>query len=524
MPTTTAPTTTAPTTAAAPTAAAQNAPLDGHTPAAATPDHSVRNRRVIWLLLAASFVVILNETIMSVAIRELMIDLNIDARAAQWLSTAFMLTMAVVIPITGFLLQRFNTRPIFITAMSLFSIGTLVAAMAPGFEVLLAARVVQASGTAIMMPLLMTTLMTLVPPAQRGKTMGNVSIVISVAPAIGPTISGIILNTLSWRWMFWLVLPIAVVMLIIGIRRVQNVTEPRRVPLDVTSVILSAFGFGGLIYGLSNIGGGSEGGADAGGAASSAVSPMMMWLALGVGVASLAAFIIRQLLLQRRDRALLDLRTFKSPIFTVSIVMMAVSMVALFGTIILLPIYMQQVLGFEPVQIGLLLLPGGLLMGLLAPFVGRLYDRIGPSRLVVPGSILVSVVLWALTTVSENTSWMFLLGAHLVLSIGLSLLFTPLFTSALGAVKPHLYSHGSAIVGTVQQVAGAAGTALFVTVMSAQSAVLAVGGATDAVAVAGGVRAAFLTGAIISILAVVAAFFVRKPVDDLSDAPAFAAH
>lgn len=510
----------APTSAAAPTAAAHNTPLDVQTPAAATPDHSVRNRRVIWLLLAASFVVILNETIMSVAIRELMIDLHIDARAAQWLSTAFMLTMAVVIPITGFLLQRFNTRPIFITAMSLFSFGTLVAAMAPGFEVLLAARVVQASGTAIMMPLLMTTLMTLVPAAQRGKTMGNVSIVISVAPAIGPTISGIILNTLSWRWMFWLVLPIAVVMLIIGIRRVVNVTEPRRVPLDVTSVILSAFGFGGLIYGLSNIGGGSEGGDSA----SSAVSPMMMWMALGVGVASLAAFIIRQLLLQRRDRALLDLRTFKAPVFTVSIVMMAISMLALFGTIILLPIYMQQVLGFEPVQIGLLLLPGGLLMGLLAPFVGRLYDRIGPARLVIPGSILVSIVLWALTTVSVDTSWMFLLGAHLVLSVGLSLMFTPLFTSALGAVKPHLYSHGSAILGTVQQVAGAAGTALFVTVMTAQSVVLATGGATDAAAVAGGVRAAFLTGAIISVLAVVAAFFVRKPADDLTDVPAVAAH
>jgi DHA2 family lincomycin resistance protein-like MFS transporter len=239
-----------------------------------------------------------------------------------------------------------------------------------------------------------------------------------------------------------------------------------------------------------------------------------MWLALGVGGVALAAFIVRQLLLQGRGRALLDLRTFTAPIFTVSITMMAISMVALFGTIILLPIYMQQVLGLEPVQIGLLLLPGGLLMGLLAPFVGRLYDRFGPPRLVVPGSILVSAVMWGLTTVTEHTSPMFLLGSHLVLSVGLALLFTPLFTSALGAVKPRLYSHGSAIVGTVQQVAGAAGTAMFVTVMSAQAAVLAAGGASEAVAVAGGVRAAFLTGAIISVLAVVAAFFVRKPADD----------
>ena len=192
--------------------------------------HGARNNRVIWLLLAAAFVVILNETIMGVAIPHLVVDLGITISQAQWLTTAFMLTMAVVIPITGFLLQRFATRPIFIAAMSLFSTGTLIAALAPGFEVLLLARVVQASGTAIMMPLLMTTLMTLVAPSDRGRLMGRVSIVMSVAPAIGPTISGLILNFLSWRFMFWLVLPIALVMLIVGIRRVENVSEPRGHP------------------------------------------------------------------------------------------------------------------------------------------------------------------------------------------------------------------------------------------------------------------------------------------------------
>ncbi len=207
-------------------------------------DNRARNNKVIWLLLVATFVVILNETIMSVALRVIMLDLHIDTRSVQWLSTAFMLTMAVVIPVTGFLLQRFHTRPLFVAAMTLFSAGTLMAALSLGFELLIVARVVQACGTAIMLPLLMTTIMTLVPTDERGKTMGNVSIVISVAPAIGPTISGMILNSLSWRWMFWLVLPIAVVMLIIGVRQVENVSEPRRLPLDVLSVVLSALGFG----------------------------------------------------------------------------------------------------------------------------------------------------------------------------------------------------------------------------------------------------------------------------------------
>ena len=179
-------------------------------------DHGARNKLVIVLLLVSAFVVILNETIMGVALPHLMADLDISASAAQWLTTAFMLTMAVVIPVTGYLLQRLNTRPVFILAMSLFSAGTLISALAPGFAMLVIGRIVQASGTAIMMPLLMTTVMTLVPPESRGRTMGNISIVISVAPAIGPTISGLILSVLEWRWLFLLVLPIALCALALG--------------------------------------------------------------------------------------------------------------------------------------------------------------------------------------------------------------------------------------------------------------------------------------------------------------------
>lgn len=469
---------------------------------------NARERKVLWVLLTATFVVFLNETIMSVAINTLREDLGIDARAAQWLSTGFMLTMAVVIPTTGFLLQRFTTRAMFITAMTLFSIGTLVAALAPGFEVLLAGRVVQASGTAIMMPLLMTTLMTVVPPADRGRTMGNVSIVISVAPAIGPIIAGVVLSALSWRWMFWLVLPIAVVMLIIGGRRIENVGEVKHARIDVFSIILSAFGFGGLVYGLSQIGAGTgQSTADA------ALANTEMWTALGVGVIAIAAFIIRQLVLQRGDRALLDLRVFTSGNFVVAVVMMAVSMAALFGTIIVLPIYLQQVLGLPTWQIGLILLPGGLIMGILAPWVGRLYDRFGPRTLLVPGAVVVSAVLWSLTMVGETTSPWMILAAHITLSIGLAFLFTPLFTSALGSVVPHLYSHGSAVIGTVQQVAGASGTALFITLMATGTAALSASGAAPTAAAAGGVQSAFLAGAIISVLGVVAAFFIRKPAD-----------
>ncbi|MGV8853726.1 MAG: MDR family MFS transporter [Devosia sp.] len=485
------------------------APTMDTAPPGAT-DNAARNRLVIALLLGSTFVVFLNETMMSVAIPHLMADLGVSPSVAQWLTTAFLLTMAIVIPITGFLLQRMNTRPIFVLAMSTFAAGTAICAVSPGIELLIFGRVIQAVGTAIMMPLLMTTVMTLVPPESRGKTMGNVSIVISVAPAIGPTIGGFILANFEWRWMFLLMLPIALLALAVGARKIQNVTTPRYAPLDILSVLLSAIGFGGLVYGLSSLGEGEQAGA-----------AFPLWLPLVIGLMGMVVFIWRQVILSRQNKALLDLRTFLSRNYTVSVLTMAIAMMALFGTVILLPIYTQNVLGLDTLQTGLLLLPGGLLMGLLAPTVGRLYDRIGPTKLLVPGTALVSVVLWALTRVDQHTSVWAILAGHIVISVGLALVFTPLFTAALGSVKQEFYSHGSAILGSIQQVAGAAGIALFVALMTIRTASLTADGLEPVSALAGGIQLAFLVGAVISLFAIVAAFFVRKPE---GGAPGMAGH
>lgn len=457
-----------------------------------------RPGRLIALLVGSAFVVILNETIMGVALPELMREFDVPAATAQWLTTAFLLTMAVVIPITGFLLTRFPLRRVFMAAMISFTTGTLLAALAPTFAVLVGARVVQAVGTALMMPLLITTILTIIPAERRGRMMGTISIVISVAPAIGPTISGIVLDQLDWRWMFWLVLPIAVVSLALGTAWVRNVTEPRRIPIDAFSVVLSAFAFGGLIYGLSSIG-----------EAAAGDTPLPVWLPLVVGAAALAAFVVRQLSL--RERALLDLRTFANRTFTIASLLVAVSMMALFGTLILLPIYLQDVLGLSTLETGLVLLPGGLTMGLLAPFVGRLFDRVGPRPLVAPGAAVTSVALWSMSMLDTTTGQGTVVAIHVVMSIGLALMFTPLMTSALGSLPPHLYSHGSATVSTLQQVAGAAGTALFVTVMTKRSVSEVSSGASVVDATAAGVHAALFYGGVISAIAVLVALLVRRP-------------
>ncbi|PTL54970.1 MFS transporter [Paraconexibacter algicola] len=472
-------------------------------PSAATaptdaPELPAGHKRLIALLVASTFVVILNETIMSVALPRLMDDLDIPATTAQWLTTAFLLTMAVVIPVTGFLLQRFHVRTVFLGSMIAFSTGTLVAALAPGFVVLLVGRIIQAIGTALMMPLLMTTILNLVPEARRGAMMGTVSIVISVAPAIGPTISGLVLSGLDWRWMFWIVLPISLLSLALGARWVENVTEPRVMRIDAVSVGLSALGFSGIVYGLSSIGEQAQG--------ETLLAP---WIPITVGVVGLLGFGMRQLAL--RERALLDIRCFTNPIFSVATALMAVSMMALFGAIILLPMYLQDVQEVSTLTTGLLLLPGGLVMGLLSPVVGRLYDRVGPRPLVIPAAVVVSASLLIMTTLDEGSSLAVVVLAHVVLSAGLAMMFTPLLTTALGAVPPQLYSHGSAIVSTMQQVAGAAGTAIFITVMTRRATAVSDAGTANPDALSEGIQRALTYGVGLTVLAIAVAVFLRRP-------------
>jgi DHA2 family lincomycin resistance protein-like MFS transporter len=469
---------------------------------------SAGDKTLIGLLLVAGFTVILNETVMGVALPVLMRDLGVSAATGQWLTTGFMLTMAVVIPATGFIMGRFRLRPIFLTAMTLFTLGTAVAAAAPGFGVLLAGRVVQASGTAIMLPLLMTTALTLVPPSIRGRTMGTISIVISVAPAIGPTISGLVLSQLSWRWIFIVMLPVALIALSLGAWKVRNVTEPRATRLDVLSLLLSAVGFGALIFGLSSIG------ESAGGHV--LVAP---WIPITVGVLALLVFALRQIRLQdSADGPLMDLRVFSRRSYTVSALVLIIGFMAMFGALIVLPIFLQQVLELGTLETGLLLLPGGLVMGALSPVVGRLFDKVGPRPLVTPGVVALASALWLLTTLDPGTSTLAVVGVHVLLSVGLAFMITPLFTSALGSLPRDLYGHGSAIVNTLQQLAGAAGTALFITVLSTTTASRIAEGADPLTATADGVQGAFMWGGVVALVALAVSLLVRRP-PATADAP-----
>jgi DHA2 family lincomycin resistance protein-like MFS transporter len=462
---------------------------------------------VVKLLVLATFVVILNETIMINAVPRLMADFGIDERAGQWISTIFMLTMAAVIPVTGWFLQRVSTRAAYAVAMTTFSVGTLIGALAPTFGVLLGGRVIQAAGTAVMMPLLMTTLMTVVAERDRGRVMGNVTLAISVAPALGPAVSGVLLSMGSWRLIFVAMLPIAVLVGIAGFRQIPNVGEPQKSPVSWISVGLAAVGFSSLVFGLTMFGKGSW------------TTPLAFTL---VGVALVAVFAVYQLVLQRTGAPLLDLRALTHRTYAVALLLMAAAFMAFLGSMILLPLYLQneEIRDLSALQTGLMVMPGGLAMGLLGPQVGKLYDRFGSRPLVIPGSIGMVAALGVLSRIELDTPYWQIVLTHVVLMACLAAIFTPVFTIGLGALPPHLYSHGSSILGTLQQVAGAVGTALLVVIMKNRSASLAEAGAGEAEAFVGGLQWAFVAGAVFGVAVIACSLLLPTRIETPDGAPA----
>lgn len=450
------------------------------------------------ILVLGAMVMILNETSLSVALPAIMADYSIPATSAQWLLTGFMLTMAVVIPTTGFLLERLTTRQIFVASAGLFLAGTVVAALAPSFFILLVGRVLQAGGTALMIPTLMTVAMTLVPAQRRGTVMGIISVVISVAPALGPTVGGAILNHFTWHAIFWSMAPLIGLILVAGLWRLDNVGENRDTPLDGLSVILSAFAFGGLIYGLSSI------------------EKMLQgdgWVDIAVtvvGVIALVVFIRRQRRLALEDRALMDLRPFRVRNFTLAVIILLLSFGLMLGMVTVLPIYLQTTLGATAFATGLVVMPGGILQAFLSPIVGRLFDSYGPRPLMIPGSLLMVAGLWLMATLGENSAVWMVVGMHVIFSLGMCLMMTPLMTTALSSLPKKLYSHGSAIMNTFQQLAGAMGTAFLVVFLARGTLAGAAAGLSPAAATAQGTHWAFLFAGVAGIAIAVIAPLLKR--------------
>ncbi|MCW2131923.1 DHA2 family efflux MFS transporter permease subunit [Arthrobacter sp. VKM Ac-2550] len=453
---------------------------------------------VIGLLMVSTFVVLLNEMMLGVALPTLIADLGITPTTGQWLTTGYLLTLAVLIPATGFVMRRLHTRTIFLGSMSLFLIGTVIAVVAPGFGVLFAGRIIQAVGTAVFVPLLITTTMRLVPASRRGRMMALVTAVPAIAPAVGPAVSGLVLSQLSWRWLFILMLPIIVATLTLGAVKLRNVTAPEPVTLDVLSLLLSVVGFGGLVFGLASIGESVSGHA-----------PVAPYIPILIGLIGVSTFVYRQVRLQRYRDAFLDMRIFKTRSYVLPTIVMTFVAMNGFGVILVLPLILAAVLGLSTLQMGLFLFPGGAMIALVSALGGRVYDKVGPKPLAIPGSIIWAASIWSLTTIDENTSVWLVLVTYLVMTGTQALMWAPLTTSALGSLPTELYSHGTAAFSTVQQLAGAAGGAILISAFTIGANASHAGALDLAQSIDAG-RAAFTVAAVLALGAVLGALFVSK--------------
>lgn len=477
-------------------------------------NNGIEEKKPPYLMLAilffGAFVSFLNNSLLNVALPSIMVDLDIENYSTvQWLATGYMLVSGVLIPVSAFLITRFKNRTLFLAAMGLFTIGTAVAAFAPNFGFLLAGRMIQAAGSSVMGPLLMNIMLVSFPRNQRGTAMGIFGLVMITAPAIGPTLSGYIVEYYDWRVLFEMILPFSIISLLLAFWKLENVMDTRHASLDFLSVVLSVAGFGGLLYGCSMAS--SEGWTDT-----------VVLTTIIIGVIGLTWFIIRQF---RLEQPLLDLRVYKYPMFALGSVISMVTAAAMFSGMILTPAYVQSVRHISPLDSGLMMLPGAIVMGIMSPITGRLFDKFGPRALALIGLSITAYATYLLSKLQIDSTHTFIIAIYTLRMFGMSMIMMPIMTNGLNQLPTRLNPHGTAVNNTAQQVVGSLGTALFVTVMNSYAADkgeelmagLDMKTATEAdfaqveqLALLEGVQHSFFIATIVTIVALVLSLFLKR--------------
>lgn len=409
--------------------------------------------KILAALLFGMFIAILNQTLLNVALPKINTEFNISASTGQWLMTGFMLVNGILIPITAYLFNKYSYRKLFLVALVLFTIGSLICAISMNFPIMMVGRVLQAIGAGVLMPLGSIVIITIYPPEKRGAAMGTMGIAMILAPAIGPTLSGYIVQNYHWNVMFYGMFIIGIIAILIGFvwfKLYQYTTNPKA---DIPGIIFSTIGFGALLYGFSEAGNKGWGSVE--------IETMF-----AIGIIFIILFVIREL---RMKSPMLNLEVLKFPTFTLTTIINMVVMLSLYGGMILLPIYLQNLRGFSALDSGLLLLPGSLIMGLLGPFAGKLLDTIGLKPLAIFGIAVMTYATWELTKLNMDTPYMTIMGIYVLRSFGMAFIMMPMVTAAINALPGRLASHGNAFLNTMRQLAGSIGTAILVTVMTTQT-------------------------------------------------------
>jgi MFS transporter, DHA2 family, lincomycin resistance protein len=458
----------------------------------------VKNPKAMaFILMLAAFIGLFGETALNMALSNIMDEFSIKPSTAQWLTTGYLLTLGILVPVTALIMKWFTTKKLVIGGIFISLAGAILASLSFNFPMLLIGRVVQAVGTGLILPVMLTVVLLIFPIQKRGIVMGIVGLVITTAPAVGPTLSGVIITSLGWQYIFW-ISAICYVLLVVGaITFITNVSEITKPKIDAVSIILSTIGFGGIIYALSTM-------------AEESIFAPLVWVPLFVGVLSLLLFVVRQF---KMEQPMVNLRVFKYPMFTLGTLMMFFSILIILSSAILLPLYLKGALLLSAAVAGLMLLPGNVVNVVLSPIVGALFDKWGARYFVMFGSVFVLLGnMMFLTVLSSTTPVWQIIVAFMVLYVGLTMVTMPSQTNALNQLPRNLYADGSAAMNTLNQVAGAVGTAIAITIftMGENRHVTDFPSATEPEVLAAGVKYAFyfITG--IAVLGFISSFFTKN--------------
>ncbi|MFB4166949.1 MDR family MFS transporter [Virgibacillus sp. JSM 102003] len=444
---------------------------------------------LMLVLISGAFAAILNQTLLATALPHIMKDLQLDYNTAQWLQSIFMLVNGIMIPITAFLIQRYTTRGLFLTAMGIFAVGTVICAVATSFPILMVGRIAQASGAGIIMPLMQTILFLIFPVEKRGTAMGMFGLVIAFAPAIGPTLSGYLVENFPWRSLFYVILPIIIIDIIVAYFILKNVTKRTFPKVDIISIVLSTLGFGGLLFGFSTAGNGGW-----------TSNPVI--ISMSVGAVAVTLFILRQFKL---EQPILEFRIFKHKMFTLTTGLGMIVFMAMIGSAVVLPLLMQDMLGYTAFESGLMLLPGAALMGLMNPITGRLFDKFGAKWLAIIGLFILTVTTFMFTNLTTETTFTYLAVVNAVRMFGVAMVMMPVTTAGLNQIPTDVIPHGTAMNNTMRQIAGAVGTALLVSVMTNNT--IPDEGIPGLIH---GVNVSFIVAGVISIVGFGLSFFIKN--------------
>ena len=410
------------------------------------------SRGIFAVLLIACMICCFLQTALNTAVPVIMFDFQISASAAQWLTSAYSLTMGVMIPATAFLIRRFSAKKLFIIFMALFSAGAFLSALASSFPVLMFGRILQALGCGVIMSLTQVVTLTVYPPEKRGVMMGIYGLAVGAIPVFSPTLAGFVVDGAGWPAIFWAAAILGAVVLFVGFKFVSNPLETVKQRFDTPSMILCAAGFGGLTLGLGNI---------------SSHDVIATLVPLLIGCVSLILFAIRQF---RMKEPFLDVRLLKNRELRFGVAGSMLMYCAMIAGSTLLPLYLQSMRGFSAADSGLVTMPGSLAMAAISPFAGKIYDKIGIRKPLYIGSALLTVSCAGLCFLTADTSILYISALFFLRLLAIGLMMAPLSTWGLSTTSAKDMANGSALLTSLRTIAGSIGSAVFVAVMTAVSA------------------------------------------------------